>query len=168
MRACNCTGGKVEGEMTVNGHQKDQRTFSRVCGYVEQVGKACSDLLPRHCILGLIRKFSLDAFLNTMLSCSENPSREMFKPSLPFLLLFIIQIENMQQSCFVGSVCSVRCELKKKAGLSATPNLYLIQNCLLLARSWPGATHIRCHASGATACFIDVPCACLIGYCSTI
>ena len=25
--------------MTVNGHQKDQRTFSRVCGYVEQVGR---------------------------------------------------------------------------------------------------------------------------------
>ncbi|KAL3156297.1 hypothetical protein ABBQ32_012567 [Trebouxia sp. C0010 RCD-2024] len=30
------TSGKVEGEMTVNGHPKNQQTFSRVCGYVEQ------------------------------------------------------------------------------------------------------------------------------------
>ena len=34
---CLCVGGKVEGEMTVNGHPKNQQTFSRVCGYVEQV-----------------------------------------------------------------------------------------------------------------------------------
>lgn len=31
------SGGKVKGQMTVNGHPKNQQTFARVCGYVEQV-----------------------------------------------------------------------------------------------------------------------------------
>ncbi len=44
-RACGCeqfdsvsgAAGKIRGEMRVNGFEKDQATFARVCGYVEQV-----------------------------------------------------------------------------------------------------------------------------------
>jgi len=31
------TGGVVEGEITINGHPKDQKTFTRISGYVEQL-----------------------------------------------------------------------------------------------------------------------------------
>jgi hypothetical protein len=32
------TAGRMTGSITVNGHPKEQRTFARITGYVEQTG----------------------------------------------------------------------------------------------------------------------------------
>ena len=34
--ACYVTGGRIEGDVRINGHPKEQDSFARVSGYVEQ------------------------------------------------------------------------------------------------------------------------------------
>lgn len=35
-QCCLCIGGRIEGDVRINGHTKEQNSFARVSGYVEQ------------------------------------------------------------------------------------------------------------------------------------
>ena len=47
------TGGVASGEVHVNGFPKNQRTFARVMGYVEQVGCAAAAVSSVQCVGGV-------------------------------------------------------------------------------------------------------------------